>query len=129
MARRTPRQSRRLRRPESRATRRISRVIRLPLPLPFGACNDDLETRISAIQGPTSASPLVGTIRVIEGVVVGDFQGSTGLNGYFVQEEDADADADPLSSEGIFAFDPDAPALAAGDVVRVRGAVTEGSTG
>ena len=63
---------------------------------------------------------------MIEGVVVGDFQGSTGLNGYFVQEEDADADSDPLSSEGIFAFDPDAPALAAGDVVRVRGTVSEG---
>ena len=26
------------------------------------------------------------------------------LNGFFVQEEDADADADPLTSEGIFVF-------------------------
>ena len=97
-----------------------------PPPPPLGACNDDLETRIHTIQGSGSASPVVGSIRVIEGVVVGDFQGSTSLSGYFVQEEDADADSDPLSSEGIFAFDPDAPALTAGDVVRVRGTVSEG---
>ena len=42
----------------------------------------------------------------VEGVVVGDFQaqGSGELRGFFLQEEDADADADPQTSEGIFVF-------------------------
>ena len=42
----------------------------------------------------------------IEGIVVGDYQtqGTGQLRGFFVQEEDADADADPATSEGIFVF-------------------------
>ena len=93
-----------LREPERRI--RATAALSPPPPPPsLGACNDDLETRIHTIQGSGSASPVVGSIRVIEGVVVGDFQGSTSLSGYFVQEENADADSDPLSSEGIFVFD------------------------
>ena len=43
-----------------------------------------------------------------------------------LQEEDAEADADPLTSEGIFVFDSGSSVeVAAGDVVRVRGTVTE----
>ena len=43
------------------------------------------------------------------GVVVADFQNnafadSGELNGFYVQEEDAEADADPTTSEGIFIF-------------------------
>ena len=34
--------------------------------------------------------------------MVGDFAGAGGLGGFFVQEEDADADTDPQTSEGIF---------------------------
>ncbi len=40
----------------------------------------------------------------IEGVVVGDYQGPGQFGGYYVQEEDAQADADPSTSEGIFVF-------------------------
>ena len=40
----------------------------------------------------------------IEGVVVGDYQGAGQFGGFFVQEEDAEADADPATSEGIFVF-------------------------
>ena len=42
----------------------------------------------------------------IEGIVVGDYQtqGSGQLRGFFVQEEDADVDADSATSEGIFVF-------------------------
>ena len=38
--------------------------------------------------------------------MVGDYQtqGSGQLRGFFLQEEDADADADPATSEGIFVF-------------------------
>ena len=60
------------------------------------------ETRIHTIQGSEAASPVAGSQRTIEGVVVGDFQGPEHLNGFFVQEEDGDADTDPQTSEGVF---------------------------
>ncbi len=92
---------------------------------PIGVCGDP-STLIHAIQGSGLASPDVGNIREIEGVVVGDFQGSTGLNGFNVQEEDSDIDADPLTSEGIFVFDGGFGVdVSVGDVVRVRGTVAE----
>ena len=87
---------------------------------------------IHAIQGSGLESPLDGAVVAIEGIVVGDFQDSVGangdLNGFFVQEEDADADADPLTSEGIFVFDgTSSPAVdvSVGDAVRVEGQVSE----
>lgn len=89
-------------------------------------------TLISAIQGPGSASRMTGAAVTIEGVVVGDFQagglGADGtVNGFYVQEQDADADSDPASSEGIFVFDGFSPAqdVVAGDRVRVSGEVSE----
>jgi len=92
---------------------------------PFGACADPA-TFIHEIQGSGSSSGDVGSVREIEGVVVGDFQGSGGLNGFFVQEEDADWDGDAATSEGIFVFDPaNAVALVPNDLVRVRGTVAE----
>jgi predicted extracellular nuclease len=92
---------------------------------PVGVCGDSA-TFIHDIQGSGLVSPDVGNIREIEGVVVGDFQGSTGLNGFFVQEDDADVDGDVATSEGIFVFDPaTTAAVAIGDVVRVRGTVAE----
>jgi predicted extracellular nuclease len=96
-----------------------------PPPLPFGVCGDDQETLIHAIQGSGATSPVNGSERVIEGVVVGDFQGSSRLNGFFVQEEDADADTDPQTSEGLFVFAPGSAPVTVGDVVRVRGTVSE----
>ena len=68
---------------------------------------------------------MAGSERVIEGVVAGDYQGSSGLNGFLVQEEDADADGDPQTSEGIFVFAPGSAPVDAGDVVRVQGTVAE----
>jgi len=93
---------------------------------PFGACGDPA-TFIHAIQGNGASSPEVGNVHVIEGVVVGDFQTSEHLRGFFIQEEDADADTDPLTSEGIFVYDGSYPAVDvnAGDVVRVMGEVSE----
>ena len=87
---------------------------------------------IHEIQGSGAASPEVGNLVAIEGIVVGDFQdGVNGVNGdldgFFVQEEDADADADAGTSEGIFVFDGSSPAtnVAIGDAVRVEGTVSE----
>lgn len=101
-------------------------------------------TRVHTIQGIGRSSPLlrpeVGLEDiVVETVVVGLFPGfPRGLGGFFVQEEDEDADGDPRTSEGLFIFDPtlasgDSNALSAsswsglklGDRVRVRGRVTE----
>ena len=94
---------------------------------PFGACGDSQETRIHVIQGPDAASPVSGSQRVVEGVVVGDFQAASALNGFFVQEEDSDADTDPQTSEGLFVSAPGSLDVAAGDLVRVQGTVTETS--
>lgn len=87
-------------------------------------------TKIHTIQGNGAVSPQVGRIHTIEGVVVGDFQKSTQLDGFFVQEEDQDADEDPTTSEGIFVYAPEGDDVNIGDVVRMTGEVTEfyGST-
>jgi len=96
-------------------------------PEAFGACGDPAMA-IHDIQGAGLASPLDGTPDVvIEGVVVGDFQGTTtGLGGFFVQEEDVDQDSDSQTSEGIFVFDSSFGIdVGVGDVVRVQGDVVE----
>lgn len=84
-------------------------------------------TLIHMIQGSAAASPLVGQTHTIEGIVTGDYQDLTsGLKGFFVQEEDSAADTDPLTSEGIFVYDNGFGInVAAGDLVRVSGLVTE----
>ncbi|EKU98347.1 putative extracellular nuclease [Leptolyngbya sp. PCC 7375] len=96
--------------------------------------NDDgvALTLISEIQGSGAASPLVGQTATIEAVVVGDFQdgnnGTNGdLNGFFVQEQDADNDGNAFTSEGLFIFDGNSPAVDVniGDVVQVTGTVAE----
>ena len=43
----------------------------------------------------------------IEAVVVGDYQASGQLGGFFVQEEKGDTDNDTATSEGLFVFDDD----------------------
>lgn len=89
----------------------------------------DPATAIHDIQGSGTTSPLSGAANVsIEGVVVGDYQGAGQFGGYYVQEEDAQADADPLTSEGIFVFNTAFP-VNAGDIVRVRGNVLEFASG
>lgn len=89
-----------------------------------GTCSDPA-TLISSIQGVGSESPLAGTTVEVEAVVVGDFQGSDGLKGFFLQEEDSDQDGNPFSSEGIFIFETSGVDVTVGDLVRVSGSVTE----
>jgi len=97
-------------------------------PSTVGQCGDPA-TYIHEIQGDGAATPLNGRTVVIEGIVVGDFQPDDGdaldLGGFFVQEEDADADGDPATSEGIFVFAPGAPDVQIGDVVRLEGQASE----
>lgn len=60
----------------------------------------------------------------VQGVVTGDFQ-TNDIGGFYIQ--DPTGDGNPATSDGIFVYDP-APLLldvAAGDIVRVTGTVTE----
>lgn len=85
--------------------------------------NDDVTvTPIHDIQGSGASSPLVGQSVTTTGIVTGRKS-----NGFFVQAPDASADADPLTSEGIFVFTGAAPpaAVAAGNQVQVSGKVVE----
>ncbi len=96
--------------------------------IPLICDNADAGTLIHTIQGNGFVSPLVGNVVEIQGEVVGDFQnGLTGeLDGYFVQEEDNEVDADPTTSEGVFVFAPDNEMdIDVGDQIRVRGTVEE----
>ena len=80
-------------------------------------------TAINAIQGLGLVSPLVGNSVAARGVVTGDFQNTTQLSGFFMQQ--AVPDADPETSEGIFVFAPGGTNVAVGDYVQVLGSVTE----
>jgi predicted extracellular nuclease len=88
-----------------------------------GACGEAV-TLISAIQGAGATSPLVGQTVDVEAVVTGLRDG-----GFFVQEEDIDADADALTAEGLFVESAAEPLP--GSQVRVHGTVVErfGRTG
>lgn len=89
-------------------------------------------TPIHAVQGSGTTSPLVGMTVTIEGIVVGDFQGgglgvSGDVRGFYVQEQDGEADTNPATSEGVFVFDGTTPGVdvAVGDAVCVTGQVNE----
>ncbi len=83
-------------------------------------------TRISRIQGSGPTSPLVGEQVSVEAVVVGDFQGADGLNGFYLQEETVDSDGDSATSEGLFVLDEAFGVdVAVGDRVQVSGTVEE----
>ncbi len=98
---------------------------------PGGFCSDPV-TLISALQGSGAASPVAGEFASVEAIVIGDFQANDAtagdLAGFYIQEEDADNDGDPATSEGIFVFDlflnPNVD-VAPGDLVRVSGIVSE----
>lgn len=87
-----------------------------------GSCGQ-AATLISSVQGAGANSPLLGNNVSIEAIVVADFQNSNQLGGFFVQEEDAQADGNSQTSEGIYIASTTAVAI--GDRVRVSGAVAE----
>jgi len=86
--------------------------------------NDDI-TFIHDVQGNGAATPIPGSTVTVEGIVTADFQG-TNIQGFFLQEEDTDADADPNTSEGIFVFCGGCPTpVAEGQRVKATGTVSE----
>lgn len=86
--------------------------------------NDFSITLISDIQGSGDASTLDGQEVTVEAIVTGTITSASGVTGYFIQEEDADQDADLTTSEGIFVFSPNAT-VSVGDKVRVTATVDE----
>ena len=88
--------------------------------------DDDLTAEdtigIHTVQGSTDLSPLAGNVVTVQAVVTGVFQ--DGLGGFYLQEEDADADRDSTTSEGLFIYAPDFDATV-GDLVTVTGLVEE----
>ncbi|MDZ4800190.1 MAG: ExeM/NucH family extracellular endonuclease [Bryobacteraceae bacterium] len=98
--------------------------ITLGVAAPTGGVCGDSKTQISTIQGSGATSPVTGQTVTIEGIVVGDFQGASGLNGFYVQDE---GDGNPATSDGIF-IDESTTALGAvsvGQRVRLTGVVAE----
>ncbi|WP_309737828.1 ExeM/NucH family extracellular endonuclease [Chamaesiphon sp. OTE_20_metabat_361] len=81
-------------------------------------------TKVSTIQGTGTAA--TAGVFTIEGIVVGDFQATGQLGGFYLQEENTDADGNPLTSEGIFVNS--LTAVDVGDKVRVTGTVAENAT-
>ncbi len=86
--------------------------------------NDDVSVvQIHDIQGSGLTSPLNGATVVTEGIVTAQKFN----NGFFLQTADANVDADPNTSQGIFVFTSTAPPATAtvGNRIRVSGTVTE----
>ena len=85
-------------------------------------------TLISAVQGAGMTSTMVGQTATVQAVVVGDFQNNDQpddghLNGFYIQEEDAQSDGNAATSEGLFVFR--GSDVSVGDQVRVTGQVVE----
>lgn len=80
-------------------------------------------TPIYDIQGSGLASAYDGQTKTTQGVVVADFQGSSELNGFFIQ--DATGDGNATTSDGIFIYAPNSIDVNVGDLVEVTGIVDE----
>ncbi|WP_257387958.1 ExeM/NucH family extracellular endonuclease [Tahibacter caeni] len=91
--------------------------------------NDDALplAKIHDVQGNGATTPVgAGVTVTVEGIVTASYQGSGQLSGFFLQEEDADADADPNTSEGVFVYCASCPtAVSEGQRVRASGTVSE----
>ncbi|MBX6384679.1 MAG: ExeM/NucH family extracellular endonuclease [Microbispora sp.] len=96
-----------------------------PEPSPTGdPCDVPANRQIAEVQGRGDASPLAGQTVRVEGVVTGDFQAAGQLSGFYFQ--DPTPDADPATSDGLFAFARDIlKDVKVGDRVLVTGRVTE----
>jgi predicted extracellular nuclease len=86
----------------------------------------DLTIPIYEIQGDGSISPILEQTVITEGIVVGDFQRSDQLQGFYIQSPDSATDANPNTSEGLFIFDPNLTVdVQVGDRVQIAGTVKE----
>jgi predicted extracellular nuclease len=88
---------------------------------PFDVCIAPY-TPIYTIQGSGLSTPIPGNVRT-KGVVVGDFEGSSGQQGFYLQ--DASGDGDPATSDGIFVFTGSSDLVSTGQLVSVTGVAVE----
>jgi hypothetical protein len=79
-------------------------------------------TPIYTIQGSGLSTPIPGTVTT-QGVVVGDFEGSASLQGFYLQ--DLAGDGNTATSDGIFVFTGSNNFVSLGQVVRVTGYARE----
>ena len=85
-----------------------------------GAGGGVTETTIWEVQGSGTTSMMVGqavSVTAVVTYVIG--------NGFFLQEEDTDADGDLATSDGIFVFTGGTPTVSVGDQATVVGTVSE----
>ncbi|MFC6287668.1 lamin tail domain-containing protein [Nocardioides sp. GCM10027113] len=85
-----------------------------------GSCTG---TRIHDVQ-KASHTGQTGSVNGLAGIVV-----ATSTTGFWMQDTDACADADPATSEGILVYTSTAPTVVVGDAVEVGGSVTEYRSG
>jgi predicted extracellular nuclease len=77
-------------------------------------------TPIHDVQGPGGSSPFPGATVTVAGVVT-----AVTSDGFFLQAADADVDADPATSEGVFVVTSSAASTLVGCQCSVSGTVTE----
>lgn len=80
-------------------------------------------TPICEIQGSGSASPLANQQVTTRGIITAAYQGPGSIGGYFLQ--DPACDADPLTSDGVYVYDPSGSPVTVGDEVEVTATVSE----
>ena len=81
-------------------------------------------TSIYEIQGAGLVSPFKGQTVVTEGIVTGDFQGSTKLRGFYIQDQNGDNNSE--TSDGIFVFEGTSSTdVKIGDKIKIQASVEE----
>jgi len=86
-----------------------------------------IPAKIHAIQGNAATVTDTTTTFTVEAIVTADYQdAASSIKGFFIQEEDTDADADPATSEAIFVYcNTCATAVNVGDKVQVTGTASD----
>ncbi|HEY6880515.1 MAG TPA: ExeM/NucH family extracellular endonuclease [Polyangiales bacterium] len=89
---------------------------------PGGDPCTEADTPIGTVQGSGAAAAVTGVVTV-QGVVVGDYEGSSpALRGFYVQDT---GDGNGGTSDAIFVFNADANSVSLGDEVQVTGTASE----
>ncbi len=87
-------------------------------------CSTTTFTPAFAVQGTGASTPIAGQSVTTRGVVVGDYEGTNGLRGFYLQ--DVTGDGNPATSDAVFVFDfTNGNRVRVGDLVVVSGTAGE----